>query len=399
MKKIVPVAGVPISFVDLFKSITSKNTIEQFAEQIKQLFGVKHCFFVNSGTTAFYIILQTLKKLYPSRNEVIIPACTAVSMGTALKKSGVIVKLIDISLDDFMMSMSAVGSNVSPNTLCIVPTHMFGIPCDIHRLKKIVGTEMPPVIVEDFAQAAGSKIEYQKSNIKNQNESAGTFGDIGFFSLARGKNFTTYTGGCLITNNHLIASEIKKEIDSLPQQSFRNTISTGLKIFILSQAVKPIFYGLLYPLLSKFKNIPVPEDFVSTQYSNLQARFGSTIFNHFESFSEKRFQNGIRLIKELSSVSGIVLPRINEKSRPAFNRLPLLFKDLTFREKIEIKLLANGIETSQFHLYPLHHIFDFGYKKEEFPNTVYLSEHLLTLPVHPLVTEKDLKTIVEAFKQ
>jgi len=84
--------------------------------------------------------------------------------------------------------------------------------------------------------------------------------------------------------------------------------------------------------------------------------------------------------------------------QPAFNRLPVVFRDLSKRERVEQKLWQEGIGTSRMYFKPLHHIFDLGYKREDFPQACFIAEHLLTLPTHPLLTDRDLDIIIKVIK-
>ena len=94
----------------------------------------------------------------------------------------------------------------------------------------------------------------------------------------------------------------------------------------------------------------------------------------------------------------IILPEISDKSFVAFNRFPVVFKELNAREKVENALYERGIITSRMYLRPLHHIFDLGYAEHDFPNAVYLAERLLTLPSHPFVDERCLDTIIDVIR-
>jgi dTDP-4-amino-4,6-dideoxygalactose transaminase len=117
-----------------------------------------------------------------------------------------------------------------------------------------------------------------------------------------------------------------------------------------------------------------------------------------EAFSIKRFENGMKLIAGLKNSDGIILPKVQKNSRPAFNRLPILFKDLNKKKEAARRLWQAGVETSLMYCKPLHHMFDLGYDRGDFPNAVYLAEHLLTLPVHPSVEEKDLFTMIDIIR-
>ena len=118
-----------------------------------------------------------------------------------------------------------------------------------------------------------------------------------------------------------------------------------------------------------------------------------------DEISSVRYQNGMALINELKDVKDIILPDILRNTMPAFNRMPVVFRDPAERDKVERGLWQAGIETSRMYIMPLHHMFDLGYEKEEFPNAEYFAEHLLTLPVHPLVRREDLSKMIRVIKE
>ncbi len=119
-----------------------------------------------------------------------------------------------------------------------------------------------------------------------------------------------------------------------------------------------------------------------------------SLFKRFDKSCKDRYENAMAIINGLRNTEGIILPEIHDNIIPAFNRLPLVFKDLKSREKVEVNLWKAGIETSRMYFKPLHHIFDLGYKKDDFPHATYFAEHMLTLPIHPLLTDTDLNKII-----
>src|SRR5207245_5662503 len=91
------------------------------------------------------------------------------------------------------------------DTLCVVPTHLLGLPSDVERVKDLCegkGT----FVVEDAAQAMG---------LKHGDHLAGSLGDVSFFSLGRGKNITCGSGGIILTNSDSIAKSIQNEYQQL----------------------------------------------------------------------------------------------------------------------------------------------------------------------------------------
>jgi dTDP-4-amino-4,6-dideoxygalactose transaminase len=228
---------------------------------------------------------------------------------------------------------------------------------------------------------------------------AGIFGDISFFSFNRGKNLPTYKGGCIITISKELSDNLGKAMaDSMEKQNIFFEFLLPLKILAISLATKPFIYGLIYPIISLFKDIAPPKDIKVKGLSSFQASLGVLLLNRREVFFEKRYQNGMFLTSGLKDLEGIKVALIPADLQPAFNRFPLVFRDLMKKEKVEKKFKEAGIETSRMYLKPLHHMFDLGYRKEEFPNACYFAEHLLTLPVHPLVRQEDLQRMINIIR-
>ncbi|MDD5566537.1 MAG: DegT/DnrJ/EryC1/StrS family aminotransferase, partial [Candidatus Omnitrophica bacterium] len=111
------------------------------------------------------------------------------------------------------------------------------------------------------------------------------------------------------------------------------------------------------------------------------------------------YENGTRMLDALEGTPGLILPAIPEGTRPAFNRLPVVFREIEARQMAEEALCRMGIETSRMYGEPLHCIFELGYKKESLPNAVFLAERLLTLPVYPGLTDTHLSVIIDTIRK
>ncbi len=386
MKK-TPIIGYRISLSDLLsgvKGFFSGKSKDEFHDVLSGFVQSGHVYFTNSGISAFYIVLLALKRI-SARREVVLPAYTAPSLVVAVKKAGLKPVLCDISLKDFNMDTHAAAQRVSPETLCVVCVHMFGIPAmNIEQLKYDLPEDV--FLMEDCAQAMGSKIG---------DRPVGGFGDFGVFSFNRGKNLPTYGGGAIFTNSGEPASAIEDIADELRTPASGHEISLFLKFICLSIAFRPVFYSLIYPFISHFKEDKVPTDFIVEGYTSLQARLGTVLFERFGESCMKRYENAVTVISGLKNTGGIILPGMQDNVFPAFNRLPIVFENTELRGKVEKEFIKNGIGVSGLYFKPLHHVFGLGYGKDEFPNAVYLAERLLTLPSHPLVSEGTLKKMIE----
>ncbi|MBI4845526.1 MAG: DegT/DnrJ/EryC1/StrS family aminotransferase [Candidatus Omnitrophica bacterium] len=380
----IPVAGsnLPLSkiLVSLVALITNRK--RNFSRLLSEHAGNKQVFFLNSGLACFYLILEVLK-LQSEKKEVILPAYTAGSLAVAVKKAGLKPVLCDISLEDFNMDIRLLEKAVSADTLCIVAIHMFGIlQKGIERIK----AKYPRVyVIEDCAQAMGSKIA---------DENAGNFSDISFFSFNRGKNFTTYGGGAIAVSDEKTALFLREKIMLMEKISFFADFKFFFKTLALSLAVNPYIYGMLYGLIRCFKETKPALAVEVKQYARFQECLGQALFNNINSIASQRHENGVKVIEALREIKDITVPLISAGEIPAFNRLPVLFKNSDQLEKVEKVLADAGIETSRMYFKPLHHMFELGYKIEDFPNAVYLAEHLLTFPTHPLLKDSDIEKII-----
>ncbi len=385
-----PIIGHPIGWDDLAYGMghsLDRKAEDLFRQSLAGYLGARHIYFLNSGLAAFYIILEALKKK-SSRKEVILPAYTAPNLILAIRKAGLKPVLCDISLGDFNADLEDVLSIITQNTLCVLVVHMFGIPWqDILSLREKAGKDI--FVIEDCAQAFGAKIE---------DRPAGSFSDAAFYSFNRGKNLPTYEGGCIAVNSDELALRIEEDVSKIPAAGSLRTVSLAFKSLALALSFNPYFYGLFLPFISCFKDNRVASDFQARADSLFQSGLGYSLFKKSDPAFKRRFENGMRLLSGLKGIEGIILPRISERISPVFNRLPIVFKDENKLEAVIQGLQKEGIEASRLYLRPLHHIFDLGYKKEDFPNAVFLAKGLLTLPAHPLVMEKDINKMIRIIR-
>ncbi len=393
MKLLVPSTGTPISFLDVLAGITSliNRPMAAFENTLKVYTGKKYCHFTNSGTTAFYLILKALKKL-SEKTEVILPAYTAPSLILPIRKAGLKPVLCDISLKTFNMDISSLGNCINENTLCIVPVHMFGVPTDMAAVMAIA-RRRAVFVAEDAASSLGTLIN---------NRPTGVFGDVGFYSFNRGKNLSTLSGGCIVTDNAEIAEKIRAECALLPKLNFASRVKTSVKLIALSLAVRPLFYTLFYNLISKLKYTTLHTDFESFAYTNFQAGVGRSLFGHAGSILGKRFDHGKFLFDQLSGVKGIGLPALIPRATTVFNQFPVLFNDEGVKEKVFGRIISTGIESTKLYPDPIHRVYCLGYdvdRNDPFPNATYFSRRLLLIPTHPMLNVAGLSRIVNIIKE
>lgn len=386
-----PIIGSPITGNDIWRALKSMKTAqggEEFRAAFSEFTQARHVYGANSGISSFYIILEAIKRL-SSGKEVILPAYTAGSLAVAVKKAGLTPVLCDISMEDFNLDINSLPGAISKNTLAVAGVHSFGINIkDIKDARKKIPDNI--FFIEDCAQSMGTKVEERQ---------AGSFGDVSFFSFNRGKNLPICGGGCIATNSGKIAAVIEEEVKGLGSEGLLSDIISLSAVLCFSLAVNPVIYGAGFCFISRFKDNAPPEDFKVGQMNGFQAALGLGLMRRREELFSVRYKNGMYLINGLKDIERIILPSIQKHAYPVFNRLPVVFKDSSQRLIAQEKLWKCGVETSPMYSKPLHHMFDLGYKKEDFPNANYFAERVLALPVHQAVKQDTLSRIIDVIRQ
>lgn len=394
--RLVPPAGTPISLKDLFKSLRvlmRENSGGIFARELKSYLGINHCFFVSSGRAALTIILKSLYQI-SGKEEVIIPAYTCFTVPASVVRAKLKVRLNDIEINTFDFDYSQLQKQNLKNVLAVVVTSLFGLPGNMERLSKFA-QKNDLFLVDDSAQSLGASWNGKK---------AGAFGDVGFYSLSKGKNITTIQGGIIVTNDHNIAQKVGLLISTLPPPNKLENVSFFVKSLIYTVFLNPYFYRL--PAGLPFLKLGISEfnpDFRINHFTPWQASLGKQLLSRLSELNQKRRENAKQLTDELRGCNGLILPEIPSHCEPAFIRLPILVKDPVVREKIYNSLLKAGIGVSKMYPLSLDQIpqlqpYLTG-ETNRFPKAQFVASHILTLPTHPYLKESDKKRIIFLIKE
>ena len=388
-----PPAASPIPWDNILRAgltCFSKSTlpIEQFENNLKSYFGAKHCFLLSSGKAALTIILKALHEIYPNKDEVLIPAFTCYSVPAAIKRAGLKIKLCDLdinTLDFNRKDLQKIADEDKHNKklLCVIPTHLFGIPSDVKCCRSMFDHDV--TIIEDVAQAMGTE---------HQGKKLGTLGDIGFFSLGRGKVLSTMEGGIILTNQDNFAISIKKQISSLQDHS-----KSGEFVLVFKAAITNIFQ---HPLIFWFpKSLPF-------------LHLGDTIYN--SGFKLKKmsptqskfainWESVLHTYQTIRKNNVILLGTLVKKKRWKNKLFPFQIQNLPL---IRIPALAENEEMKNILIsyssekglgimssYPtsINEIEELKkyFHDRDYPQAQTLSRRLLTIPTHKFVRKEDYK--------
>lgn len=236
VRRAIPPTAAPVSARELARGITglfSRVDPGELELGIREYFGSEFVFLASSGKAALVLILKGLSSLR-SRKKVLIPAYTCYSVPSAIVKSGLEIVLCDVDPHSLDFDYPQLERLVDEKALCIVSTHLFGIPSDVERTRRICEGK-GIFLVEDAAQAMG---------VGHDGRKLGTSGDVGFFSLGRGKNLTCGSGGIIVTGSKEIAGALQVQYNQLHIESLQESAKTLFVLSLMEVFMNPSLYWL-----------------------------------------------------------------------------------------------------------------------------------------------------------
>jgi perosamine synthetase len=320
------------------------QTVRQLEVDFADFIGVRDAIAVNSGTAALMLAIAG-HGIGPG-DEVITTPFSFVATANAILYAGAKPVFVDVRLEDGLVDTDLVEAAVTPRTRAILPVHLYGRPCNMSALQSIAERHNL-VLIEDAAQAHGATWNGQ---------SAGSFG-TGCFSLYATKNLSSGEGGIITTNDAELAHRIRLMRDH-GQEGRYNHVALGFNFRLTEIAATLALYGL----------------------------------KELDASNAKRRQNAEYLSERLR---GVETPVSQPGECHVFHQYTV--RVAHDRDGLAVYLKERGIETA-IH-YPTS-IPEQPYYKAlstwgEFPNADRLSREVLSLPVHPHLTDSDLNAIVE----
>jgi perosamine synthetase len=388
IQRTIPPTAAPISPTDLmygFYGIANSSLNEKLEREIKEYFCAKHVFLVSSGKAALFLILSGLKRLTRKR-KVIIPAYTCFSVPSAIRMAGLDIVLCDIRPETLDFDYSQLRDLIDDDTMCVIPTHLFGIPADVSIVRGLCN-HRGIFIIEDAAQAMGATSGGKK---------LGTLGDVAFFSLGRGKNITCGSGGIIITSSGEIADSIRESYTDLEKVPFTEYVSNVLETIFTMIFLRPTLYWL--PKRLPFLKIGETRFYRTFPVRILTGFQAGLLFNwrrKLETLNRGRSCNADGYIERLELSNGM---KVHSSGIP-YNRFPIYLEGKASKE--ELCESGNRLGISPMYPFPVNRIQEIqeDLDHRDFEGAERISDTLATLPTHVLLNEEDKTMIREAVKK
>ncbi len=341
-------------------SFIKGEPVSLFEEELAKYLGVRHVIGCANGTDALQIALMALG-LKPG-DEVITPTFTFIATVEVVALLGLKPVLVDVDIDTFNIDLEAIEAAITPKTKAIIPVHLFGQCANMEGIMEIA-SKHNLFVVEDNAQAIGAS--YTFSNQKTVK--AGTIGNIGCTSFFPSKNLGCFgDGGALMTNDDNLAEII------------RSIVNHGMKVRYHHDRIG-----------------------VNSRLDTIQAAVLRVKLKHLDEYNRARIEAAERYDSLFSSFTKVFTPVRVTWSDHIFHQYTLKINNIDRLQLVKF-LAEKGIPAMVYYPIPLHRqkAFEEYYGRQEssiFPNSDYLCNSVISLPMHTELTLEMQTYIAESF--
>lgn len=321
-----------------------------------EIHDAQHAVAVCNGTVALVAALRA-HDVGPG-DEVITSPLTFAATLNAILEVGATARFADVA-EDLTLDPSAVAAVLTPRTKALMPVHLYGLPAALGELADIASTH-GLVLIEDAAQAHGAR---------SGGSSVGSRGTAAF-SLYATKNVTCGEGGVVTTNDGAIAERLRL----LRNQGMRSRYDYAIP-------------GYNYRL------------------TDLQAAIAAVQLRRLGAINEQRTRNAARLSCGLSGIPGLVIPSAPGGRQSVWHQytVRLTAQARMDRDQLSKWLDAANIDARSYypklvHDYPCYANHP-RVTRDVTPRASEAAGQVLSLPVHPALTDSDLARIVDAVRE
>ena len=328
-----------------------------FKKELEDYLGVKHVIPCANGTDALQIALMALG-LKPG-DEVITPSFTYIATTEVIALLGLKPVFVDVNPETFCIDASKIEAVITEKTKAIVPVHLYGQSAPMSEIMEIA-TKHNLFVVEDNAQAIGCDYTLANGEVKK----TGAIGTIGCTSFFPSKNLGCYgDGGAIFTNDDELAVKLKMISNhGQSKQYHHDVVGCNSRLDNLQAAVLRIKLRKLDQFNDARRNVA----------------------NHYDTF--------------FAQFPQIKTPKRAENSTHVFHQYTMQLDGLD-RDEMRAYLAEREIPAMIYYPIPAHRqkMFEsFGSADTDLPITDWLTERVISLPIHTEMTQEQLDTICNA---
>lgn len=320
----------------------------QLEEKFAAVCGTRYAIATANGTTALHIAL--LAHGIGPGDEVITTPFTFQASVNSIIYTGARPVFVDIAEDTFNINPDLIEAAITPRTKAIMPVHLYGYPCDMDAILAIADRH-GLIVIEDAAQAIGAAYKGKR---------VGSFG-TGCFSLYATKNVMSGEGGMITTDDETIAQRCR---------------------MIRNHGMQRRYYHEMLGF--------------NFRMSDLHAAIGLAQMDRLEDFTARRRANAAHLNAHITSV---ITPQVKPGYEHVWHQYTVRVDGGRDRDAAVKQLTEAGVGTGIFYPIPANrqsYLLEMGLGGETLPVAERLANEVISLPVHPQLSQADLEQIVRA---
>ncbi|MBL0181865.1 MAG: DegT/DnrJ/EryC1/StrS family aminotransferase [Chitinophagaceae bacterium] len=332
------------------------KAVNEFAENLAKYHGSKHCIPCANGTDALQIAMMALG-MEPG-DEVIVPSFTYIATVEVAGLLHIKPIFVEVDLKTFCIDPAVIEKAITPKTKAIVPVHLYGQAADMEKIMAIAAKHNL-FVIEDNAQAIGCDYTFSNGTVKK----TGSIGHIGCTSFYPSKNLGAFgDGGAMFTDDDELANKLRM-IASHGQSKryYHDVVGCNSRLDAMQAAILNI----------KLKYLD--------EY--IVARRKAADF-YDKSFAENK---------------SITIPFRESNNKHVFHQYTLLLNGVD-RDALSQFLTEQGVPNMIYYPVPAHRqkMFDaFGGSSYDLPLTDWLTERVISLPIHTELDEEQQSFIVQ----
>jgi UDP-2-acetamido-2-deoxy-ribo-hexuluronate aminotransferase len=331
------------------------KVVATFADNLAKYHNSKHCIPCGNGTDALQIAMMALG-LQPG-DEVITPSFTYIATVEVAALLHIKPVFVEVDAQTFCMDPAAVEKAITPKTKAIVPVHLYGHAANMEAIMKIAA-EHNLYVIEDNAQGIGNDYTFSDGTTKK----TGSIGHIGCTSFYPSKNLGAYgDGGAMFTNDDELANKLRM-IASHGQSKryYHDVVGCNSRLDAVQAAILDIKLAHL-------------DEYIAARRKAAD-------------FYDNAFANNKK----------ITVPFRDAANKHVFHQYTLLLEGVD-RDALHQFLADNGIPSMIYYPVPAHRqkMFDaFGGSSYQLPITDWLTERVISLPIHTELDEEQQTFII-----
>jgi perosamine synthetase len=325
--------------------------IAEFEHAFAQRVGTTHAIATSYGRMAFLYLLQAYD--LPPGSEVIFPALTFWVVPEIARVAGLTPVFVDVEPETFTLSPRALDAAVTERTRMVVPTHLWGLPCDMGPIIEIAARHKL-LVVEDCAHALGATY---------RGKQVGTLGHAAFFSFQTLKPLNSYGGGMAVTQHGSVAQRVRAFAESEPWPTMNHVRWNLFRGRVQRISTRPnTFTWTLFPvaLLASHLGIdasawlwegvrplrPLPDDY-HRRYTNVQAAIALEGLKYLDAWTERTRAHAARMDDALGTLPGVQVPVVPADRTHVYYQYCAYVRD---RDAVARDCIRRGVDVETLHV-------------------------------------------------